>query len=72
MTLRGPDGRRYPSRVVSGSLSDPDGFRSHLLGIARIEDPEHADAGEGRVNRYELEVAPLDPESDRSPVTLRW
>ena len=46
VTLRGPDGTRYPSRMVQASLADPDSFRAHLLGIARIEVPERTDAGE--------------------------
>ncbi len=71
-TLRGPDGHRYPSRVVAGSLADPDGFRTHLLGIARIEDPGRTDDGEDWVGCYELELAPLDPASGQSPITMRW
>ena len=71
-TLRGPDGHRYPPRVVAGSLANPDGFRTHLLGIARIEDPDRTDVGEDWIGRYELELAPLEPAPDRSPITLRW
>ncbi len=70
--MRGPDGHRYPPRVVAGSLANPDGFRTHLLGIARIEDPDRTDDGDDWVDQYELELAPLDPASARSPITLRW
>ena len=72
LTVRGPDGARYPPRVVAGSLADLDGFRAHLLGIARIEDPDNTDAGESWIGRYELEVAPADPRSPVAPMTLRW
>ncbi len=70
--MRGPDGHRYPPRVVAGSLANPDGFRTHLLAIARIEDPDRTDVGEDWIGRYELELAPLEPAPDRSPITLRW
>jgi DNA-binding transcriptional regulator YhcF (GntR family) len=33
ITLRGPDGRRYPARHVCGDLNRPDSFRAHLLVI---------------------------------------
>lgn len=72
LTARGPDGVRYPPRVVAGSLADLDGFRGHLLGIARIEDPGNTDTGESWIGRYELEVAPVDPASPLAPMTLRW
>lgn len=70
-TLRGPDGRHFRSRVVKGSLTDPDGFRNHLLGIARIEDPDETDDGESWIGRYEMEIAPIH-DSGGSPVVLRW
>lgn len=72
ITVRGPDGRRWPPRVVAGSVSDLGSFREHLIGIARIEDPDHTDAGEAWVGGYELEVAPVDPSSPVAPMTLRW
>lgn len=70
VTLRGPDGRRYPARVVPGSLADPGAFRVHLLGIARIEVPERTDEGEAWIGDFELEVDEIGTE--RPPVTLRW
>lgn len=70
-TLRGPDGRRFPPRVVTGSLADPGGFRCHLIAIARIEDPERTNDGEDWIGRYEIEVVPLDAPS-REPLVLRW
>lgn len=71
-TLRGSDGRRFASRVVTGTLADPDTFRAHLLGIARIEDPEHTDDGEDWIGQYELEVAPLGEEARTPATVLRW
>jgi integrase len=71
VTLRGPHGKRYPSRMVRASLADPDSFRPHLLGIARIEAPDHTDAGESWIGDFELDVA--DPAAgDATTVTLRW
>jgi hypothetical protein len=71
--LRGPDGQRYPSRVVRANIGDPDSFRSHLIGIARIEAPDETDAGEQWIGGYELEVRKVGAE-ENSPefVTLRW
>ncbi|ALE74390.1 hypothetical protein AD006_25335 [Pseudonocardia sp. EC080610-09] len=71
VAVRGPDGRRYPARVVTGSLNDPGTFRAHLLGIARIEDPENTDDGESWVGRYEIEVVPLASHDDQ-PIVFRW
>jgi integrase len=72
VVLRGPDGRRYPPRLVAASLDDPDSFRPHLVGIARIEAPEYTDAGETWVGSFELEV--FEPGRHREPpeLTLRW
>jgi hypothetical protein len=72
VTLRGPDGQRYPPRVVWASIDNPDSFRSHLVGIARIEAPSD-DAGGHWIERYELEVRKLGTE-ENSPafVILRW
>ncbi|MHA6795932.1 tyrosine-type recombinase/integrase [Pseudonocardia bannensis] len=70
ITLRGPDGQRYPARMVPGSLADPGAFRAHLLGVARIEVPERTDEGEAWIGDFELEVAEIG--TDRPPVTLRW
>lgn len=72
LTLRGPGGHRFPPRIVTGSLSDPGGFRSHLLAIARIEDPENTDSGADWIGRYEIEVAPLGADGQESRVVLRW
>ena len=70
MVLRGPDGRRYPARVVAASLADPASFRPHLVGIARVEVPESAGAGEDWLGEFELEVS--TPGGTESEVTLRW
>lgn len=71
IALRGPAGR-YTPRVVTGSPTDLDSFRRHLVGIARIEDPENTDAGETWIDRFELDVMPVDPRSSVQPMTLRW
>ena len=70
MVLRGPDGRRYPPRIVTASLADPASFRPHLVGIARMEAPERAGDGEGWIGDFELEV--FEPGSTEPAVTLRW
>lgn len=56
VTLRGPDGRRYPSRRVVEDIDRPDRFRQHVLGIARVEDPGQTDSGENWLHLFELEV----------------
>jgi len=72
VTLRGPDGRRYPPRLVQAG-NNPDSFRSHLVRIARIEEPGETDAGEQWIGKYELEVRKIGTdESSPSLVTLRW
>lgn len=68
-TLRGPAGLHSRARIVSGSLDDLDGFRRHLLGIARIEDPDGTDDGEAWIGRFELD---LRRPGDASVITLRW
>ncbi|MGE0843889.1 tyrosine-type recombinase/integrase [Pseudonocardia sp.] len=68
-TLRGPAGLRSGIRMISGSLANPDGFRQHLLGIARIEDPAGTDDGDSWIGRYELE---LKPAGEGDVVVLRW
>ncbi len=70
VVLRGPNGRRYPARMVVASLADPSSFRAHLVGIARVEVPEWTDDGEGWIGDFELEVS--EPESFEPAVTLRW
>lgn len=56
---------------MTGSLADPSTFRAHLLGIARMEDPETAGGGEGWIGHYEIEVVPLaSPNQD--PMVVRW
>ncbi len=72
ITLRGPDGRRYPPRLVPGSLADPGAFRARLIGIARVEAPEHTDDGESWVGDFELEVVEAGATPDQPPITLRW
>ena len=69
-TLRGPDGTRYPPRLVPGCLADPATFRGHLVNIARIEARDRTDAGEAWVSEFELELAP--PTGGAAVVTLRW
>ena len=70
VVLRGPDGHRYPARIVAASLADPASFRPHLVGIARMEAPERAGDGEGWIGDFELEVS--EPGSAEPAVTLRW
>ncbi|MGH3816637.1 MAG: tyrosine-type recombinase/integrase, partial [Pseudonocardiaceae bacterium] len=71
ITLRGPDGRRYPARHVCEDLNCPDPFRAHLLAIARIEEPRDTNDGDDWIGDYELEVRrpgcwrPRDPERRR-------
>jgi hypothetical protein len=69
-TLRGPDGTRYPPRLVPGSLADPTTLRGHLVSIARIETRDRTDAGEAWVSELELELA--RPTRGAAVVTLRW
>jgi integrase len=72
ITLRGPDGRRYPPRHVREDISDPDSFRAHLVAIARVETPENTDGGEGWIGDYELEVREPGQEHEDPVLTLRW
>lgn len=72
ITLRGPDGRRYPTRHVCEDLSDPDAFRTHLLAIARIEEPKGTNSGDSWIVDYELEVREFGKEQMDPVVTLRW
>ena len=71
VTLRGPRGVRSSPRLVRASITDPDTFRPHLLGIARIEIPDLPDGDDGWVSDYELEVR--NPQSDDvAAIVLRW
>ncbi len=72
ITLRGPDGRRYPARHVYEDLSRPDSFRAHLLAIARIEQVNGADDGDARIGDYELEIREFGKEYMEPILTLRW
>jgi hypothetical protein len=73
VTLRGPDCLRYPPRVVRASIDNPDSFRSHLIGIARIEAPSETEAGGQWIEKYELEVRKLGTEENSPPLAiLRW
>jgi len=56
--------------MVAASLADPASFRSHLVGIARVEVPERAGEGEDWIGDFELEVS--EPGSAEPTVTLRW
>jgi integrase len=73
VTLRGPDGQRYPARLVRAKVTNPDSFRSHLVGIARIETPNHIDDRENWVTNFELEVRQAGGSQDEPALlTLRW
>jgi integrase len=56
VTVRGPDGSRYPARHVCEDINRLDAFRTHLLAIARIERPGGTDSGESWIGDYELEI----------------
>ena len=69
--LRGPNGLHSAPRLVRASLDDPDTFRPHLVGIARIEVPELPAVATEWISGYELEVR--RPANDGPPVAvLRW
>jgi hypothetical protein len=70
ITLRGPDGHRYPPRHVRADIHHPDSFRAHLLAIARIETPANTDDGDNWISDYELEVA--EPGGHEPKLVLRW
>ncbi|MGH3538334.1 MAG: tyrosine-type recombinase/integrase [Pseudonocardiaceae bacterium] len=72
ITVRGPDGFRYPARQVCEHISRPDSFRAHLLAIARIERPTETDRGENWIGAYELEIREPGKEHDDPKLTLRW
>jgi integrase len=72
ITLRGPDGRRYPVRHVCEDLSRPGAFRTHLLAIARIEEPKETNGSEDWIGDYELEVREFGKEHTEPTLTLRW
>jgi hypothetical protein len=72
ITVRGPDGRRYPVRHVCEDINQPDSFRSHLLAIARIERPGNTDQGESWIGDYELEIREPGKEHENPKFTLRW
>jgi hypothetical protein len=69
--LRGPNGLHAAPRLVRASLNDPDTFRPHLVGIARIEVPDLSAVAAEWISSYELEVR--WPAGDGPPLTvLRW
>jgi len=72
VTVRGPDGRRYPARHVCEDISQPDSFRAHLLAIARMEQPTETDRGESWIGDYELEIRQPGKEQQNPLLTLRW
>jgi integrase len=72
ITVRGPDGLRYPARHVCEDIGRPDSFRAHLLAIARIERPIETDPGEDWIGDYELEIREPGNEHDDPKLTLRW
>lgn len=72
ITVRGPDGRRYPARHVCEDINRPDSFRAHLLAIARIECPIDTDRGESWIGDYELEIREPGKEDEDPKLRLRW
>lgn len=72
ITVRGPDGRRYPVRHVCEDIGQPDSFRAHLLAIARMERPTETDRGESWIGDYELEIREPGKEQEDPKFTLRW
>jgi integrase/DNA-binding transcriptional regulator YhcF (GntR family) len=72
ITVRGPDGRRYPARQVCEDINRPDSLRAHLLAIARLECPMDTDRGESWIGDYELEVREPGKEDQDPKLTLRW
>jgi integrase len=72
ITVRGPDGRRYPARHVCEDINRPDAFRAHLLAIARMERPMETDRGENWIGDYELEIREPGKEHEDPKFTLRW
>ena len=72
ITLRGPDGRRYPARHVREDIYNPDSSRAHLIAIARIEAPAETDDREGWIGDYELEVREPGMEHSDPVLTFRW
>lgn len=69
ITVRGPDGHRYPVRHVCEDVTCPDSFRAHLLAIARIEESRNV---ESRIGDYELEIREFGKEQGDPVLTLRW
>jgi integrase len=70
ITLRGPDGHRYPRRHVRADINQPDSFRAHLLAIARIEAPAYTDGSDVWIGDYELEIAESAGQGPK--LVLRW
>jgi DNA-binding transcriptional regulator YhcF (GntR family) len=70
VVVRGPGGTSSAPRLVSGSLSDPDSFRAHLVGMTRLEAKAPLPADERWVVQYELEVHQL--EGGAPTAVLRW
>lgn len=72
ITVRCPDGHRYPARHVCEDISRPDSFRAHLLAIARMERPTETDRGESWIGDYELEIREPGKENEDPKFTLHW
>jgi integrase len=72
ITVRGPDGRRYPVRHVCEDINRPDSLRTHLLAIARMECPIDTDRGESWIGDYELEIREPGKEDEDPKLRLRW
>jgi hypothetical protein len=50
-------GHRYPPRHARADIGQPDSFRAHLLGIARIETQADTGDSDSWISDYELEAA---------------
>lgn len=71
VTLIAAGGVRCAPRLVPASLADPDSFRIHALGIARVEMPDRPVAAEEwSLAEFELEVR--RPDVSEVAAILRW
>jgi hypothetical protein len=57
---------------VCEDINKPESFRSHLLAIARMEQPRETDRGESWIGDYELEIREPRKETGDPKFTLRW
>jgi integrase len=71
VTVRGVDGALSAPRMVRASLSDPESFRRHLVGIARAEWPSLTRSRETEwIGEHEIDVRA--PGTDIAVAILRW